>query len=71
MVAYVLPNYRSRRALINGLTEGMAVKVFAFDPEPPWNGPVTVEGPNYPEVPQWRARVRIENGVVKQILPDN
>lgn len=69
---YVLPNYRSTRALAKALTEReMQVRVFSVELDPaPWNGDVVVEGPHYPERVQWRARVRVKDGEVVSVLAD-
>lgn len=70
MSLFVLPNYRSVKALQKGMDEGVTVIVVSGWPWPHNDRDMvtTVEGPAYPEVPQWRARVRVHEGHVVQVL---
>ncbi len=64
-MAYVEPNYRSKRALKDALKEGKRVTVFQpgpFAPPTPLNGRVFLEGPHYPEPHKWYAEGVAEDG---------
>lgn len=67
-VHYVLPNYRNKQALVKALREGTSIRCFSLDPDTTRNGDVIVTGPNYPEVAQWNAQVRVVNGAVVAVL---
>ncbi len=62
-MAYVNPNYRTKKALREALKAGQAVEVF----QPglgtvPTNGAVALEGPHYPQPHTWYAEGRMERG---------
>jgi len=70
-MAYVSPNYKTKKALREAVKDGQAVSVFQpggmFPLTVPANGQVSVEGPHYPEPHRWYAVVLVnsENNVVK------
>lgn len=62
-MAYVSPNFRTKKALKEAIAQGKPVDVF----QPglgtvPENGSVALEGPHYPEPHRWYAEGRMENG---------
>lgn len=66
-MAYVRPNFKTKKALIAALKEGKQVEVYQPNSditgaEIPANGTVYLEGPHYPEPHRWYAQGRLENG---------
>jgi hypothetical protein len=60
---YVSPNFKTKKALKEALAAGKTVTVFSPGPFPaPSNGPVTLEGPHFPEPHKWYAQGVVENG---------
>jgi hypothetical protein len=62
-MAYVDPNYQTKKALKDDLKNGIDVQVF----QPglgtvPRNGTVFLEGPHYPRPHTWYAEGKMENG---------
>lgn len=67
-MAYVSPNFKTKKALKEAVKAGQEVTVF----QPgigtvPTNGNICVEGPHYPEPHKWYAGVTIENGRVTKV----
>ena len=62
-MAYVAPNYRTKKALKQALTDGVDVSVY----QPglgtiPVNGEIDLEGPHYPEPHRWYASGKMRDG---------
>lgn len=62
-MAYVRPNFRTKKALREALKASQVVEVF----QPglgnvPTNGRITLEGPHYPEPHKWYAEGVMEGG---------
>lgn len=62
-MAYVEPNYKTKKALKEALVKGTEVRVF----QPglgtvPENGTVSLEGPHYPEPHKWYAEGTMVDG---------
>lgn len=69
-MAYVDPNFKTKKALKDAVADGKFVTVFQTGPfggNVPTNGTVAVEGPHYPEPHRWYAQVVIENGKVVKV----
>ena len=67
-MAYVSPNFKSKKALKEALTSGQLVDVF----QPglgtvPHDGTVTLEGPHFPEPHRWYAVGTMEGGVLVKV----
>ena len=67
-MAYVNPNFRSKKAAKEAIAKGDTVTVF----QPglgtvPFNGTVTIEGPHYPKPHTWYGTATIVNGKVTAI----
>jgi hypothetical protein len=68
-VAYVSPNYKSKKALKEAVAAGKPVTVFSPGPFPcSTDGRVSIEGPHYPEPHRFYATVHVENGKVVKVL---
>jgi hypothetical protein len=68
-MAYVDPNFPTKKALKEAVAAGDTVYVFSPGPfGAKENGDETVEGPHYPKPHSWYARVRIEDGKVVKVL---
>jgi len=62
-MAYVNPNFKTKKALREALKEGKLVTVF----QPglgsvPINGTIALEGPHFPEPHKWYARGTMADG---------
>ena len=60
---YVMPNFKTKKALKEALSEGREIQVF----QPgigtvPDNGTVYIEGPHYPEPHKWYAQGTMKDG---------
>jgi len=67
-VAYVIPNYKTKKALEEALARGVNVEVF----QPglgtvPWDGTVSLEGPHYPEPHRWYACGVMKDGKLVKV----
>ena len=67
-MAYVSPNYKSKRDLKKALAAGKQVSVF----QPaigniPENGLISIEGPHFPVPHSWYGQGRIVNGVLVSV----
>ena len=68
-MAYVDPNFKSKKALRDAVKAGQAVYVFSPGPFPvKQEGEETIEGPHYPQPHRWYARVRVQSGRVVAVL---
>jgi len=65
---YVSPNFKTKKALKEALSQGEEVKVFSPGPFPcPQDGKVFVEGPHYPAAHTWYGQAEVEGGIVRSI----
>lgn len=67
-MAYVNPNFKTKKALKQALLDGKSVEVY----QPglgtvPVNGMVTIEGPHFPEPHRWYAVGTMEDGKLVKI----
>ena len=66
---YVSPNFKTKKALKEAIAEGKPVSIFSPGPFPAQHsGTIAVEGPWYPQLHSWYARVKVEDGKVIKIL---
>lgn len=68
-MAYVLPNYRTKREFRAAVLCGVEHRPFARSGTfaIAKNGWVTVQGPHYPEVHRWYAKCDVKDGVVTRV----
>jgi hypothetical protein len=67
-MAYVHPNFKTKKALKEAVAAGKEVTVYQPGPFPiKQNGQIAVEGPHYPQPHTWYATVVVENGVVVKV----
>jgi len=74
-MTYVLPNFKTKKALKAAVAAGETVDVFepGFAPrhpstdKAPYSGKVWLEGPHYPAPHTWYAQGIMENGQLKRI----
>lgn len=71
-MAYVNPNFPTKKAFRTAVEEGMAVELYQPNGDLtgttiPMNGKVFVEGPHYPKPHTWYAEVTLENGEIVRI----
>jgi hypothetical protein len=66
---YVLPNFKTKKALKEAVAAGKAVTILNPSPisETPKNGRVFVEGPHFPKPHTWYAQVVIKDGKVTKV----
>jgi hypothetical protein len=65
---YVRPNFKTKKALKEAISNGEKVSVFSPGPFPPnTNGTEFIEGPHYPKAHTWYAQVVVEDGYVKKV----
>lgn len=67
-MAYVNPNFKTKKALKAALDEGQAISVF----QPglgtvPQDGTVTLEGPHFPEAHRWYAVGTMKAGCLVKV----
>jgi hypothetical protein len=68
-VAYISPNFKSKKALKEAVAAGKEVTVFSPGPFPcRTDGLVSIEGPWFPEPHRFYATVVVENGRVVKVL---
>ena len=68
-MAYVSPNFPTKKALKEAIANDQKVRVFSPGPFPcQQNGKETIEGPHYPKPHRWYATVQVENGYVVKVL---
>lgn len=62
-MAYINPNFPTKKALKQALAEGQRVEVFLPGlGSVPTNGPVALEGPHYPKPHTWYAEGTMRDG---------
>lgn len=70
-MAYVSPNFKTKKALKDAVLAGQRVTVFQPGPfggdGPQFQGRAAVEGPHYPEPHRWYAEVVITAGCVTAV----
>lgn len=68
-MAYVIPNYKTKKELKEALKNGVNVRVFqpAGIGEIPQNGDVSLEGPHFPKPHTWYAEGTMENGKLVKV----
>jgi hypothetical protein len=67
-MAYVNPNFKSKKALKEAIKDGKTVEVF----QPglgtvPMDGTIALEGPHYPEPHKWYAVGTMKNGKLVEV----
>ena len=68
-MAYVDPNYKTKKDLKDAVKAGKLVEVYSPGPFPAEsNGIASVEGPHYPEPHRWYARVEVRSGYVVKVI---
>ena len=68
-MAYVEPNYRTKKELKQAVAAGKNVRVFSPGPFGcNLNGNEFIEGPHYPEPHKWYAQVQVVEGKVVKVL---
>jgi hypothetical protein len=68
-MAYVHPNYRTKKALKDAVASGIRPEVFSPGPFGcKSDGIEYLEGPHYPEPHRWYAKVQVQNGVVVKVI---
>jgi hypothetical protein len=64
-MAYVSPNFKTKKALKDAVAAGKIVSIFSPGPFAcNQNGRESVEGPHYPAPHSWYASVEVKNGYV-------
>lgn len=67
-MAYVSPNFPTKKALKAAIAAGQEVTVFSPGPfQCTMNGTEGVEGPHYPKPHTWYASVEVVNGKVVKV----
>lgn len=67
-MAYVDPNFKTKKALKEAVAEGKEVYVFSPGPFPVTrDGTEYIEGPHYPEPHKWYAQVTVKEGKVVSV----
>ena len=68
-MAYVSPNFKTKKALKEAVATGRKVEVFSPGPfGVKSEGRVSVEGPHYPEPHRWYASVQVKDGYVVKVV---
>jgi hypothetical protein len=68
IMTYVSPNFKTKKALKEALTNGQEVSV--FNPglgTIPYNGSVFLEGPHYPQPHKWYAQGIMKDGKLVKV----
>lgn len=67
-MAYVEPNFKTKKALKEAVAAGQHVSIFSPGPFGcKQNGSETVEGPHYPKPHSWYASVEVKDGLVVKV----
>lgn len=68
-MAYVFPNFKTKKALKEAVERGDKVTVSQPGPfgGPITSGTATIEGPHFPAPHRWYAQVAITNGFVTMV----
>lgn len=65
---YTVTNYKSKKAMLTDVENGVRVRVYQPGPFPGTvNGVDCIEGPHYPQPHRWCARVLIRDGVIVRL----
>jgi len=65
---YVDPNFQTKKALKVAVMDKLRVGVFSPGPFPAtMNGVEFIEGPHYPKLHSWYAKVEVKNGTVTKV----
>lgn len=67
---YVLPNFKTKKALKDAVAAGQTVTYFQpgpFGGNEPKDGTITLEGPHYPAAHTWYAQATVENGRIIKV----
>lgn len=65
---YVMPNFKTKKALKEAVAAGKRVTVYSPGPFPAnRDGRETIEGPHYPEPHKWYAQVEVKDGAVVSV----
>ena len=68
-MAYVFPNFKSKKQLREAVAAGKEVTVFSPGPFGcPKEGKVFIEGPHWPQPHRWYGSVIVENGRVVKVV---
>lgn len=68
-MAYVDPNFKTKKALKEALAAGRKVAVFSPGPFGcKQNGREFIEGPHYPQPHTWYAQVEVTDGYVTKVV---
>lgn len=67
---YVNPNIKTKKELKQALKDGTPISVFQPGPFGGFirDGEHSVEGPHYPEPHRWYARVKVQSGMVTEVV---
>jgi hypothetical protein len=67
-MAYVDPNFKTKKELKQAVLDGKTVSVFSPGPFPcKQNGTEYIEGPHYPQPHKWYAQVEVKDGLVTKV----
>ena len=67
-MAYVQPNFKTKKALKEAVKDGKMVTVFSPGPFGcNKNGTEYIEGPHFPQPHRWYAQVTVKDGVVTKV----
>ena len=71
-MAYVKPNFPSKKSFIQAVKDGMSVMIYQpnedlFNSRIPSDGTISIEGPHYPAAHTWYATVTLKNGKIVSI----
>lgn len=71
-MAYVNPNFPSKKAFMQAVKDGMTVRLYQPNGDLtgstiPENGTISVEGPHYPQPHTWYAQVTLKDGEIVRI----
>jgi len=67
---YVLPNFKTKKALKEAVVRGEAVSIYQpgpFGGNEPTDGVVSLEGPHYPKPHSWYAQAEVKDGKVVKV----
>jgi hypothetical protein len=68
-MAYVSPNFKTKKAFKEAVAAGKSVSVFSPGPFPAKdNGTEYIEGPHFPEPHRWYAKVTVQDGIVVKVV---
>ena len=70
-MAYVHPNFKTKKELKEAVNNGVAVTVFYPGIQPSGmfdKAECSVEGPHYPKPHSWSAKVKVSNGQVVKVI---